>query len=340
MPPKTAFEVLGLEVTEYEGDDVALIPLSFIRVQDVFGAPFADDEGFDGLDEVDEVEDEPPELPPKDKPPEEPSKEPKEPIAHFTPKRKAHNTAHIQRGFLLVEFKYERLMRPRYRKWVREERKKALAILDKQKAMKAGDSALDSILPSLLGSQNDLHNEVRPLYPTATDAIYKFSLDEMGNPVFEIDDPRIVKYWENRAKMFSKTVSKTVFNNLKQTLTEGIKAGESLQALKLRVAGVYDISASSAKVLTVTRTETAGLMNGVRNEMFELQGFEKKIWSTSGDEDVRTDHVIFGRAGAVDKSFDYATIATVALGGSLLHPGDPNGVAGQIINCRCCETPA
>ena len=63
-------------------------------------------------------------------------------------------------------------------------------------------------------------------------------------------------------------------------------------------------------------------------------GVKKKRWVTSGDSEVRRLHRDAGyryREGIpVDQPF--------VLGGDfLMYPGDPNGSAANIINCRCVQ---
>ena len=85
------------------------------------------------------------------------------------------------------------------------------------------------------------------------------------------------------------------------------------------------------------RTETAGIMNSTRDEMFKQQGFTKELWVTAGDEVVREDHVTFGGAGPQDRDFNYMTL--VSGGGLLRFPNDAAAPVGQVVNCRCIKIP-
>ena len=53
----------------------------------------------------------------------------------------------------------------------------------------------------------------------------------------------------------------------------------------------------------------------------------KKGWLTSGLKGVRDSHLLYESQGFVSMDYEYAP--------GLKHPGDPNGAANEIINCRC-----
>ncbi len=57
-----------------------------------------------------------------------------------------------------------------------------------------------------------------------------------------------------------------------------------------------------------------------------------KIWTTVGDQRVRSSHVdADGQVRRLNEFFDL-------IGGALMHPGDPTGPIEETIDCRCWET--
>ena len=129
----------------------------------------------------------------------------------------------------------------------------------------------------------------------------------------------------------------TLQANLSETITQGLQNGESIRAVRARISAVFDGQISAAKTLQIARTETAGLMNTIRDEVFKQQGFTKEAWSTAGDEIVRDDHVTFGAAGPQERGFNYMSLVSGV--GTLRYPHDPAAPVGQVVNCRCLKLP-
>ena len=89
-----------------------------------------------------------------------------------------------------------------------------------------------------------------------------------------------------------------------------------------------------ARAKTVARTEVFGAVNHGRQVLMEESSFKRKKWFTAIDENVRTPHM---EAHEQDKPIGKPFIVG---GEELMHPGDPEGSAGNIINCRCIHTVA
>lgn len=337
VPPRTAFEVAGLDVPEFEGDDVALVGAAMAPLKDVLAPP------------------EPVAATPAGGNP-----GPGAPPPAPTPGGEDDAAVTVARGifqraskrarwaaFVKVQSRLESAMRRGYRAWIGAERRAALDRLDaeaKRVGLKAFRKASQLNVGAVLGdpkkARDALKAKTRPVYATGVQETYDFTLDDVnGVPVFGIDDERIMQVLDVREKRLLDTVPSTVRKNLNRSLSEGVQAGETLAQLRVRVGEVFNVAASSAKSLQVARTEVAGLMNGVRDQMFEAQGFTKLEWVTAGDENVRESHVDFGSAGAQDRGFDYLTLLSEKKSGTLRFPGDPSGPADEVINCRCLQIP-
>ena len=333
MTPKIAYEIMGLEVPGYIGDDIALVNPALAPVETVIAVEEVD-EGIPPLDSVDDVT------------------EFNIPDGGFfgTSKTKTEKELlHLKaisrwQEFLEEETKLETTMSRKYGQWIRGEKKLTLELFDNStKSMKlfyVPKQNLDFtvIFPPIGQSQERLKSKVRPSYTQALEKTYEFTLQDIGIPVFEIDDERVIDFFEKREKVFVNGTPQTLRKNLLKTLTSGVSEGESIQQLRLRIAQVFDVSASAPKTLQIARTETANFMNGERDVMFGAQGIVKELWVTAGDEVVRANHVIFGEAGILDRSFNYLDL--VGGGGSLRYPGDVEGPPGETINCRCIKIPA
>ncbi len=356
MPPGDAFSMVGIEAPEYIGRDTALINgVVAGTVKDLLeNPPLATDPAAPVAAVADPA-----------KPTEKPNTE-EPPAAEPTPTGKTSTLESARRilvytgpnakaragkrwkGFVRLQAAHERAMIAAYRKWVAAERKATLerfdAVAGKQLmhllAAHLKDSSIDltAVLPDPDESGNKLKNVSRPVRTSALHETYDFTLDDIGIPTFEVDDPKLHKFFDLREKKFVSTTPNTIITNLRNSLTEGFKTSETVQQLRSRVAQVYDVSASSAKALTVARTETANFMNGVRDQMFDLQGFEEEDWVTAGDENVRESHVTYGAAGAQKRGFNYMTL-TGGGPGQLRYPGDLEAPAAEVVNCRCMKVP-
>ena len=317
MPPSAAYEVVGLDAPEYVGDDVAFVGPMVRPVADALEGP-----------------------PPAPAPaPAEPAKS-MAPAGRVRMSAKARATKNKNRwaAFIQVQAPHEAAMRKAYRRWVAEQRRQTLERFDQAAGLKAEIIDLVAVLPDPDEGGNRLGEFVRPTFTKATEDIYGFTLDDIGIATFEVDDTRIQDFWRTRERVFKRTIPTTARTNLFNALTEGVSAGETVQQLRQRVGQVYDVAGSHFKTLQVARTETAGLMNGVRDTMFEAQGFQLHEWVSAGDEATRSDHRAFDGIGAKPRGFNFLEV--VAGSGVLRHPGDPDGPAGQVINCRCLAVPA
>lgn len=346
-PPRVAYEVVGLEVPEYEGDQVSLVgalatPLDYVLSGEAQsqGSGVVDDGSTDTEGDEKEATD--------DGSSDAAAKGVSAPILIRSSRSRKARAGKIWRGFVKLEVALEGKMRRAYRTWVRDEKSDALERFDASardgRSAKAKLDAiikqisLGAILPDLKRSGDALKKQGRPVYLATTEQTFEFTLGEIGVPVFAIDAPQIVQHWDARERIFVESVPKTVYESLRTSLTAGIEAAETVQQLRLRVAQVYDVSASSSKSLLIARTETAGLMNGVRDAMFGLQGVTEEDWLSAGDEATRPDHIAYGEAGSRPRGFNWLGIQdSTGHGGTLEYPGDTRAPVGQVANCRCAK---
>ncbi|MCA9297731.1 MAG: hypothetical protein KDA28_01615, partial [Phycisphaerales bacterium] len=194
----------------------------------------------------------------------------------------------------------------------------------------------------VLGDEGDaaraLVLRTRPLRMGIVEQTQAFTMGEIGIPTFELDDSLFREFLDRREDILAQSVP-SKFRRLSSSLQAGLERDETVQQLRQRIVEDFERQVSPAKALQVARTETASLMNGVRDGMFELQGITQVEWVTSGDEHVREDHVTFGAHGPVPRGFDYLTLdgLTGPTNGVLRRPHDEGAPAGQVVNCRCVQ---
>ena len=174
---------------------------------------------------------------------------------------------------------------------------------------------------------------VNPVAQMAIETATLQTLAEIGRP----DDPwRMpppgVKGLIMQRKDALEKVGATVRDQLNTQLAEGYEGGESTAELMDRIRGKFnDLSRAEAKRIAVTETNI--VYGAAAHDTAINAGVRGHRWFA--EEGARPDHEAAGeeygdKAIPIDEPFN--------VGGELLmHPGDPSGSAGNIINCRCTE---
>jgi len=126
--------------------------------------------------------------------------------------------------------------------------------------------------------------------------------------------------------------SQTTFDDLNRLLKTAFQSGDSItEVIK---AGLQAKGLSVYRADTIARTEThqAALyasQRNVRRIASEVAVTVKKRWIPVFDERTRINHAVMaGKTVGMDDWF-------IVGGERMQRPGDPNGSAGNVINCRC-----
>jgi len=172
--------------------------------------------------------------------------------------------------------------------------------------------------------------------------VYQAILEEFGaaairrildDLVFDAGTPSALKLVERDAVRIGKEVE-LLLNAIRDDLESGLKAGESIgdliHRIKATVAGSSEtarLGGPSVRSERIARTESVAAANAGSFEGMRQGGVSRHEWLSSRDEWVRETH-------------DTADGQTVSLGepfqvgdGQLLYPGDPDGPAGETVNC-------
>ena len=149
------------------------------------------------------------------------------------------------------------------------------------------------------------------------------TLDDLGIDEAFVMTDKFKKSIDKRAKFFSKAVNNTTFRKLKNTLSEGLEAGEGYIALSDRVRGVYkDIGDYRADL--IARTESTNANNeGTLAGYNQSKIVSHKEWIAIMDDRTRPEHAeMNGEIVPKDALFS----------NGLPYPQEPN--------CRCAIGPA
>lgn len=126
-----------------------------------------------------------------------------------------------------------------------------------------------------------------------------------------------------------------------RTIRKHIREGTPIPEDKLqKIVTKYRSDLLYSRGETVARTEAMSALHAGQREMYEQairDGYVsndeiEREWSNSGDNRVRESHRdMDGQTVKFDEPF------VTPDGANLMYPGDPNGPAEEVINCRCYE---
>lgn len=219
----------------------------------------------------------------------------------------------------------------RYTKWMRETRAAVLAKL----AIVGGEQRT----PSARAAQVDITVEQQQSATLLVSTIQEaqtFALGVAGQQLFAelrkdsvwtTPPAEVMQYHAARQNLIRKA-SDDVFQAINSTLAEGYQAGETTAELTARVKAAFkDITPGRAR--RIAMTETSAAYGQGRHLAMTTAGVQRKRWLTSGNPNVRAAHRdADGQTVNIDAPFRVG-------GEALMHPGDPNGSAGNVINCHC-----
>lgn len=119
-----------------------------------------------------------------------------------------------------------------------------------------------------------------------------------------------------------------IYNELRREFAVGLLKGESIPKLAKRIQ--KSLNSSMNRAILIARTENTRVQNQSREEVFKNateKGIKlKKQWISAGDKRVRASHQrLNGEIVNMNESFS----------NNCEYPGDPNGGASEVCNCRC-----
>jgi len=170
--------------------------------------------------------------------------------------------------------------------------------------------------------------------PLLREALKAFALDElqaMGIDIdFDLDRPEVRGELEGILYQFAEKVNDTTYNDLVGLFSEAESQGETIPQIMERLSSFFEGRKSEASCERIART-TMTAANSAGDEAAWIQSGVTKgsIWLTAIDGRERDAHnAAHGQERRLGELFE--------VGGEMLTgPGDPNGSAGNIINCRC-----
>jgi SPP1 gp7 family putative phage head morphogenesis protein len=133
-----------------------------------------------------------------------------------------------------------------------------------------------------------------------------------------------------------------VYALIVREVERGIQEGDDIDTVAQRIDDVLSVSASERwrnRARTVARTETMAAVNAGALRSAQLEADARgdvapfKLWLATDDERTRPTHrAAEGQRTLLTEPFRVG-------GAPLMFPGDPNGPAAEVINCRCTLLP-
>lgn len=146
-------------------------------------------------------------------------------------------------------------------------------------------------------------------------------------------------YSQRTAASINETTYRTIRAMLLRRQSNGIPIEQAAAEVAALIPGLAE-----TRALLIARTETHSALQFASQQAALRSGIMlKKRWNTVQDERTRDFHngifshrAMDGQIVSIDGSFSVPRRG----GGfeAILFPGDPNGSAGNIINCRCVQT--
>ncbi len=144
---------------------------------------------------------------------------------------------------------------------------------------------------------------------------------------FKMEDPAVLGEIERLVNRID-YVNQSTWDNLKDIFSQAVEEGQSRDDVTRAIRDLFgDMKTSGAR--RIAQTEMNGVINGGTWQSWGQNDVAGKKWSATLNN-TRDSHLdLDGRVLRIDEPF------TTMLGSAMQHPGDPAGVAGDVINCHC-----
>lgn len=145
---------------------------------------------------------------------------------------------------------------------------------------------------------------------------------------FNVNNPEVkasIQSFFNRSKI----LNETTYKKLQSILQRGYDERWSIAQLEKEIRNEYKFI-SKVRSQMIAQTEMNGVVNRGSRLAYQQAGLMKHQWLATFDSNTRDTHAYLnGEIVELGKMFT----------NGLKEPGDPNGTAAEVINCRCTTVP-
>lgn len=133
------------------------------------------------------------------------------------------------------------------------------------------------------------------------------------------------RFVQERSNNLAGQVTDTTFDGIKEEIQTGFEQGESYEQIGRRINDRYD-QINTGRANTIARTEAHASAQFGNLDGYKQTGVKTKIWVAVMDSSTRPSHQLLdGKERKIGQKFP----------NGLRYPGDPQGPASEIVNCRC-----
>lgn len=154
-------------------------------------------------------------------------------------------------------------------------------------------------------------------------------------PSFDMQNSRVTRFIADFSGERIRGINETTLEQLRESLVEGVQAGEGIPALAKRVSTVFS-DAKGTRATTIARTEVIRASGWTSNEAWTQMGKDVvpgREWLATRDTRTRDEHLAMdGQVQPMGRKFE-------APGGSTADYPGGFGIAELDINCRCAVAP-
>jgi HK97 family phage portal protein len=147
--------------------------------------------------------------------------------------------------------------------------------------------------------------------------------------IWNVNNPNVEAAIRERARRLAEHVGATTSQDIYDALELGLRDGMTLDEIARLVDRTAFGGRAGQRAELIARTETIGALNQGELDAAKDSGVVAgKEWLTQGDDRVRDSHFECESEGmiGVDEAFET---------NGMQYPGDPDGDAEEVINCRC-----
>jgi HK97 family phage portal protein len=245
-------------------------------------------------------------------------------------------------AFVALAGSFESRMKPVIRSFFSMQQLDVEANLEAQKSVKDITVDIDKILFDSAEANKDFVKRIKPIVRQIIKDQAALEINNFDFGIsFELENPRVGQWIEKYGLNEAVNINETTKNALRETLKEGIAAGEGIPDLAKRISATYE-DAKGYRADNIARTETIAASNQANVETYkqveEQTGAKiRKAWLNAEDERTRESHMKAGMD--YDQSHAIGTEEDFYVGAG--HGAAPAqiGRPEEDINCRCSVMP-
>ena len=146
----------------------------------------------------------------------------------------------------------------------------------------------------------------------------------------------VEKYGLAKSTELNQTTKKELLKKLRKVLADGVDSSMPNLKKELQKSAEEVFSElSNTRAFLIARTETGASVNVGQVSTYKATGIEKKEWISTLDDRTRESHLqMDGVIADIDSTFEVENLTDGGID-NMLYPLDPNGSAGNVVNCRC-----